>query len=101
VSPEPYNGIGFWPTIKKDLAAATGGNLTFSGLAEYAQQSSGWPPWVVGILTKVALGLLIATACYLIFRVVHFAVDTWKKSDKFKTEAMIATDVNRKDLAVK
>jgi hypothetical protein len=97
---KPYNGIGFWPTIKRDLAAATGGNLTFTGLAEYAQQASGWPEWVVSIITKVAIGLLIATAGYLLFRVIHFIVDRIQQNHWFKVRTLVATDVNRKDLEV-
>jgi hypothetical protein len=97
-SPEPYMGVGFWGVIKRDLAAATGGNLTFSSLAEYAQQASGWPDWVVGILSKLAIGLLIATFGYFMFRLVHYGVDTWKKSHKTRTEALVNTDVTRKDI---
>jgi hypothetical protein len=80
-APEPYMGVGFWGVIKRDLAAATGGNLTFSSLAEYAQQASGWPEWVVGILSKLAIGVLIATFGYFLFRVVHYLVDTEKRPE--------------------
>ncbi len=97
-APEPYQGVGFWGVIKRDLGAATGGNLTFSGLAEYAQQASGWPPWVVGMLSKLAVGLLIATFGYFVFRVIHYLADTWKKNQKTKIEAEAATSTVRKDI---
>lgn len=97
-SPEPYMGVGFWGVIKRDLAAATGGNLSFAALSEYAQQASGWPEWVVSLLTKVAVGLLIATVGYFIFRVIHYAVDTWEKNEKVKTEAAANTSKDRFDI---
>jgi len=94
-APSPYMEVGFWGVIKRDLAAATGGNLSFTALSEYAQQASGWPEWVVGIITKLAIGALIATAGYFIFRVIHYAVDTWKKNEKTKTEAAANTSKDR------
>lgn len=97
-APEPYNGIGFWATIRRDLAAATGGNLTFASLAEYATQASGWPEWLTSILSRVAIGVFIATIVYFAFRFIHFLVDTWKKNQKTKLEADINTDVNRKNI---
>lgn len=97
-SPEPYMGIGFWAVIKRDLTAATGGNLSLSGLSEYAQQASGWPEWVVAIIQKLAVGVLIATIGYFVFRVVHYCVDTWKKQHKTKMEADAATSTVRKDI---
>lgn len=97
-APEPYLGVGFWGVIKRDFAAATGGNLSLAGLSEYAQQASGWPPWIVGIISKIAIGALIATFGYLVFRVIHYAIDTWKKNQKVKAEVSAATDVNRKDV---
>lgn len=95
---EPYQGIGFWKVIKRDLTAATGGNLTFAGVAEYAQQASGWPEWVVGIISKVAVGVLIATFGYFIFRVVHYCVDRWQNNQRVKTEAEAKTAIDRKDI---
>jgi putative chitinase len=97
-APEPYLGVGFWAVIKRDLAAATGGNLGFESLAQYAQQASGWPEWVVGIISKVAVGVLIATIGYFIFRAIHYGVDTWKKNQKTKMEVDANTDQSRKDI---
>ena len=96
--PSPYMGVGFWGVIKRDLAAATGGNLSFSALAEYAQQASGWPEWVVGMISKLAVGLLIATFGYFVFRVVHYVIDTHKKNQRVKVEAEAATSTVRKDI---
>jgi len=98
VEPEPYNKIGFFATIKRDLIAVTGGNIGFESLSTYAQQASGWPPWVVSILTKVAIIVLIAGAGYLGFRLVHFLVDTWKKNKRVTQEIDAKTAVDRKDI---
>jgi|GEM_PF-3019926 len=97
-TPEPYNGIGFWATIKKDIAAVGAGNLGFQSLSEYAQQASGWPPWVIGIVTKLAVLAVILTAGYFLFRVVHYLVDSWKKQQKVRTEADINSDPSRRDI---
>jgi putative chitinase len=100
-SPTPYQGIGFWQVIKRDLLAATGGNLSLASLTEYAQTASGWPPWLVGMIGKVALGVLIATGVYFVVRVIHFAVDSWKKSRKVAVEAEAKTAIDRKDIVWK
>lgn len=97
-APEPYQGVGFWAVIKRDLAAATGGNIGFESLSTYAQQASGWPEWVIAILSKVAIGALIATAGYFIFRVIHFLADTWKKNQKVQLEADVNTNTARRDV---
>jgi hypothetical protein len=99
--PEPYNGIGFWATIKRDLAAAGTGNLSLQGISEYAQQASGWPPWVVGLLGKIAFVLVILTIGWFLFRLVHYVVDTSKKKHKTELEAMINTDITRKNIEIK
>jgi hypothetical protein len=96
--PEPYQGVGFWGVIKRDLTLATGGNLSFEGLSQYAQQASGWPEWVVAIIGKAAVGALIATVGYFIFRVVHYLIDSWKQNQRTKLLAEINTDTSRKDL---
>lgn len=97
-NPEPYNQIGFWATIKRDLAAVTGGNLTFQGLAEYAQQANSIPAWLIPIVGKIALVILIASICYLLFRVIHFLVDSWKKNQRVKLEAEINTAIDKKNM---
>jgi hypothetical protein len=99
-SPEPYQGVGFWSVIKRDFAVATGGNLTFQGVSEYAQQATGWPEWLVAILVKVAVVALIVTVGWFIFRVVHFVVDTWKKNQKVKTE-VAAANVQHESFTIK
>ncbi len=94
-SPEPYQGIGFIAVIKRDVAAIGGGNLTFQGLSEYAQQASGWPEWLVAILTKLALVALGLSVLWVVYRLVHYAVDSWKKAKKVDIEAAANTDKNR------
>lgn len=96
--PAPYQGVGFWGVIKRDLSFATGGNLSFSGFSEYASQASGWPPWIVAIIGKVAVGLLIATVVYFIFRVIHYLVDTHKKNKRTAHEIDAQTAVDRRDI---
>lgn len=97
-APEPYNTIGFWSTIKRDLSAVFGGNFTFQGLSEFVQQVSGLPAWVAPIVTKLALVVLVASIVYLIFRIVHYTVDTYKKNQKVKLEASINADPAKKDI---
>lgn len=96
--PSPYQGIGFWGVIKRDLSFATGGNLSFAGLNEYATQASGWPPWVIAILGKVAVGLLIATVAYFVFRVIHYLVDMYKQNKRVTHEIDAKTAVDRRDI---
>lgn len=85
--PEPYQGIGFWAVIKRDLAAAGLGNFSFASLQEYAVQASGWPEWLIAIIGKLAAGALVVTVGWFIFRLVHFLVDSWKANQKIKSEA--------------
>lgn len=96
--PRDYNGIGFWPTIRKDLIAVTGGNLTFQGVTEYVQQASGWPEWVISFITKAAFILTIATVAYVLFRIGHYLIFRWKESHRIKFEATLMTDTSRKDI---
>lgn len=97
-APTPYNGIGFWATIKRDLGAAFGGNLTMQGFSEYATKASGWPDWVVALIGKLALVVVGFTVAYFLFRIVHFIWDGWKKNQKTKIEAEAATSTVRKDI---
>jgi putative chitinase len=97
-SPELYQGVGFWKVIRRDLAAVTGGNFGLEGLTQLIQQASGWPEWVVGLVTKLTFYLALASIGYLIFRVIHYGIDTWKKNQKVKLEVNNATDVKRKDI---
>lgn len=96
--PTPYNGIGFWATIKADLAKVVGTNVTLQTLSEYGQQANNIPLWLVPILTKLALIALVAGIGYLVFRVIHYLVDSWKKNQRVKTEAEANTAINRKDI---
>jgi hypothetical protein len=84
--------------IKRDLSFATGGNLSFAGLQEYATQASGWPPWVIALIGKVAVGVLIATVCYFIFRVIHYLVDMYKQNKRVTHEIEAKTAVDRRDI---
>lgn len=97
-NPEPYNGVGFWATIKQDLAVVTGGNFGFEGLSTYAQQASGWPEWVVSLLTKAAVIIMVASVGYLIFRVIHFGVDSWKKNKRVGYEIEANTSNEKRDI---
>lgn len=97
-APEPYNGIGFWATIKRDFYALFGANAGINTVEEFAQRASGWPEWVVAIVQKLVVLIAAGTICYFIFRVVHYAVDTWKKHQKAKTEALVNSDITRKNI---
>jgi hypothetical protein len=97
----PYRDIGFWGVIKKDLAAATGGNLSLSALTEYAQQASGWPEWIIAIISKVAVGALIATIGYFVFRTIHYVMDRLQNKWRVQVEAEAKTAIDRKDIVWK
>lgn len=96
--PAPYNGIGFWATIKADLAKVVGTNVTLQTLSEYGQQANNIPLWLVPILTKLALIALVAGIGYLVFRVIHYLVDTHKKNQRTRLEAEAKTAIDRRDI---
>ena len=54
------------------------------------------PVTQVGIAGMLVLGL---TACWFLFRVIHYCVDTWKKNSKVKLEAEAATSTVRKNIS--
>jgi hypothetical protein len=93
-----YNEVGFFQTIKRDLVAVTGGNFTLEGTTQMLQQFSGLPEWVVALITKLAFFVLIGSVGYLVFRVIHFLVFTWRENQRVKLEAEIASDVKKKDI---
>lgn len=97
-APEPYEGIGFAAVIKRDLTAAFGGNVSLQAVSEYLKEAQGWPEWVVVLITKMATLLILFTLGWFVFRVVHYLVDRWQKNQKAKIEAMINSDVRRKDM---
>lgn len=98
VSSTTYQGVGLFGVLKKDFAVVTGGNLSFQGLQEYATQASGWPPWVISLLTKAATIAIIAGVGWLVYRLIHYIV--WKIGDwqRMKVEANINSDVTRKNI---
>ena len=98
VEPEPYNGIGFWATIKRDLAAVFGGNLTLQGLSEYLKSTTDLPQWFIALIPKVILLVVVASVAYLLFRLAHFAIDTYKKNQRLKVEAEAKTNITKKDI---
>jgi len=83
------------------LAKVFGGNLTLQTASEYAQQANNVPAWLIPLISKIALIALIASIAYLLFRVIHYFVDTHKKNQRTKLEVETQTDVNRKDLVWK
>lgn len=100
-SPVAYNdGKGLKDTLISDAKAVLPANAGVQTISEYAQQASGWPEWVIGMLGKVALGLLIATALWVIYRLVSWVMHNWRENEKQKLLAMINTDKNRKDLDI-
>jgi hypothetical protein len=98
VQPEPYNGVGFWATIKGDLAKVGVTNGITQTASEYAQQAQTVPEWMTPIVVKLAYIVLVAGIGYLLFRVIHYLVDTLKKNKKTELEVLAKTDINRKDV---
>lgn len=96
-SPEPYNGIGFWSTIKRDLAGVGVSNLTFQGIAEYVSQINGYA-LPAKLLVTLAWGVLILSVAYLVFRIIHYLIDSWKKNQKLKAEISTNTAVDKKNI---
>lgn len=94
----PYNGIGFVETVKSDVKAIGLGNLSFQGLETYFQNASGWPPWVVALITKAALVVAVVSVGWVLFRLVHYLVDRWQNNERVKTEAAAKTAIDRKDI---
>lgn len=84
--PPPYNNIGFWATIRRDLAIATGGNITIAGILDFLRNLVGLPDWIVPLFQTLAYGLLIATFGWFAFRVIHYAIDSWKQSQRVKQQ---------------
>lgn len=84
--PEPYNGIGFWATIRRDLTVAGAGNITLGSIFEFLQQSAGIPDWAIPVIKTAAYGILIVTVGWFIFRVVHYVVDSWKQARRVEQE---------------
>lgn len=73
---EDYKGIGLFAVLKKDITAVGGGNLSFQSLQVYAEQASGWPPWIISLITKVATIAIVLGIAWLVFRFAHYVV--WK-----------------------
>lgn len=94
-----YNGVGFFPTIKKDLTVLFGGNLTIQGISDVLHQ---YQDLSLGAKIVATLATLVAVGSvfYLISRIVSFVIFTWKRHQKLKLEAEAATDVTKKNLTV-
>lgn len=97
-SPTPYNDIGFIATVKGDLKAIGVGNFTMQGLSEGLQHASGLPEWLTPVVVKLATVVIALSLVWILYRIVHYIFDSWKKSSKAKTDALIATDTSRKDI---
>lgn len=93
-----YQGVGLMGALKKDFAAVGGGNLGFQTLNEYATQASGWPPWVIGIISKLAIVAVIGGAAWLIFRLVHYLAWRIGEWHRQKLQAEINTDTKKKNV---
>ena len=98
VQTSQYQGIGLFGVLKKDFAAIGGGNVSFQALNEYATEASGWPSWVIALISKIALIAIIAGAGWLGFRLVHYIVwriGEWKRQH---LQTMVNTDTSRKNV---
>lgn len=96
--PPAYNGIGFWATIKRDLSAVGITNGITQTFSEVSQKVSDIPEWLTPIVIKLAYLVGAVSVGYLIFRVVHYLVDSWKQSRRTQIEAEANTDSSRKDV---
>lgn len=96
-APAPYNQIGFWATIKRDVAALFGGNVSIDVATEYAGKANalGFSP---DFWKRIFYFVLIASACYLLFRLIHYIVDAWKQNQRVKLQAEVNSDITRKDI---
>lgn len=97
-TPEPYNGIGFTQTIKNDAKAILPANVGLQTVSEVAEQATSWPEWIGAIIAKLAIVALVATVGWVLFRIVHYVIDTLKKNAKVRIEAEAATSTVRKDI---
>jgi lysozyme len=97
-NPEPYNKIGFWATIKRDLAAVGIGNGVTETLQAYIGYVQNVPEWLTPLIIKLAWLVFYLSIAYLAFRVVHWLIDTWKKNQRVKLEADVQTDIYRKNI---
>lgn len=98
-SMQPYEGVGFFPKIKTDLAVITGGNTPFQILDSYGdkiQQSVSWIP--AGLFTKLAWLVIAASVGYLLFRVIHYLIWIHKEKERIKIEAANNADPAKKDI---
>lgn len=93
---EKYNEKGFFATIKADFYKLFGLNATVQTVAEYGQTAQNTVP--PSLLEKLAYIVAVGSICYLIFRVVHYLVDQWRKKEREKLIAEINTDVSRKNV---
>jgi hypothetical protein len=95
---KPYNDIGLKQTLINDAKPLLPSNGIFQFLSDYAQQATGWPPWVIALIGKAALILLIVTVAWLLYRLIAWLVWTWKENERVKLLAQINSDPTRKDL---
>lgn len=98
--PVPYNGIGLKDTLINDAKPYLPANGIMQGVSDYAEKASGWPEWVVSLITKAALILLVVTAGWLLYRLIAWAAHTWRENQRVKLEATINTDVSRKNIEI-
>ena len=96
--PKPYNEIGLKDTLKNDAKSVLPANGGLQMVSEYAQQATGWPPWVIGLIGKAALIVLVATIVWLLYRIISYLVHTWRENERVKLMALINTDVTRKNI---
>lgn len=94
--PKPYNNVGFWQTIKGDLAKIGVTNGIAQTATEYGEKVQSWGiPQT--LIIKLAYLVALISIGYLLFRAIHFVADRWQQNQRAKTEALINTDVTRKN----
>lgn len=93
-----YQGTGLMGVLKRDFAAVGGGNISFQSLQSYAQDASGWPPWIISLITKLATAAIILGALWLIYRLAHYGIWRFGEWRREKLSAQINSDPTKKDL---
>jgi hypothetical protein len=98
VAAQPYQGVGFWAVIKRDMSAAFGGNLTLQAISTFVQQFTGLPEWLAPVIIKLAFVVLIGTGVYFVVRLVSYGMFRWTEHVRVKIEAQYKADPTKNNI---
>lgn len=97
----PYRDVGLGEVLKSDAKSIVPANIGLSTISEWIQQTTGWPAWVTALLPKLAIGVLICTALWLIYRIAAWVMHNWRENERVKLQAMINAHPHMKDIVLK